>query len=78
MRHLPLVEWRARDRLPRQQAVLRESRQLQFDLHGEVQRPRLLRHHLPKVDAVGEDLINCNKTSAKGGSHDYNNRNLKV
>ena len=56
MRHLPVVEWRARNRVSRQQAVLRESRQLKFDLHGEVQRPGFGGNHLSQVDKVGEDL----------------------
>ena len=56
MRHLPVVERRTRNRFPRQQAVLRESRQFKFDLHGEVQWDRLRRHHMPEVDEVGEDL----------------------
>ena len=56
MRHLSLVERRAWSRVPRQQAVLREGRQFQFNVHGEVQRPRLRRHRLPQVEAVGEDV----------------------
>ena len=53
---MPVVERRTRSRVPRQQAVLREGWQLQFNVHGEVQRPRLRRHHLPQVGEVGEDL----------------------
>ena len=56
MRHLPVVERRARNRVPRQQAILRKGRQFQLNLHGEVERPGFGGNHLPQVDKVGEDL----------------------
>ena len=58
VRHLPVVERRTRNRFPRQQAVLRESRQLKLNLNGEVQRPRLCRNYLSQVGKMGEDLLN--------------------
>jgi len=61
VRHLPVVERRTRNRVPRQQAFLREGRQLQFDLHGEVERPSFGSHHLPEVDKVGENLMPYNQ-----------------
>ena len=56
MRHLPVVEWRARSRVPRQPAVLREGRRFEFDLHGQVERRRFCGNSLPEVDEMGEDL----------------------
>lgn len=56
MRHLSLVEWRARSGVSHESPILRQSRQLKFNVHGEVQRPSLRRHRLPQVDAMGENL----------------------
>ena len=64
MRHVSVVERRARSGVPRQQAVLREGRQFQFDVHGEVQRPRLSGNHLSEVDKVGENLKERNDAMA--------------
>jgi len=56
MRHLSLVEWRTWSGVPRQQTVLCESRQFEFNVHGKVQRLCFSSHRLPKVDALGENL----------------------
>ena len=57
MRHLSLVEWRARSGVSHESPILRQSRQLKFNVYGEVQRPSLRCHRLPQVDKVGEDLM---------------------
>ena len=62
MRDMPVVEWRARSRVPRQPAVLCEGRRLEFDLHGQIKWRRFCGNSLPKVDEVGEDL---NKKATK-------------
>lgn len=56
MRHLPVVERRARNRVPHESSFLREGRQFKFNLHGEVQRPGFSGNHLSEVDKVGKDL----------------------
>ena len=56
MRHLPVVEWRARSRVPRQSAVLCEGGRFEFDLHGQVERYCFRGNGLPEVDAMGEDM----------------------
>ena len=56
MRHLPVVERRARSGVSHESPILRQSRQLKFDLHGEVQRVRIGGHRLPEVDKMGEDI----------------------
>ena len=66
MRHLSLVEWRARSGVSHESPILRQSRQLKFNVYGEVQRPRLRRHHLPQVDKVGEDLTRQERRERDG------------
>ena len=56
MRHLSLVEWRARSGVSHEPSFLREGRQFKFNVHGEVQRPRIGGNRLPQVDKVGENI----------------------
>lgn len=56
MRNVPLVERRTRSGVPHESSVLRQGRQFQFDMHGEVERPGFRGNHLPKVDTVGKNL----------------------
>jgi len=56
MRHLSVVERRARSRVSHEPSFLREGRQFQFNLHGEVEWLGFGGYHLPQVDKVGENL----------------------